>query len=178
MLGVSGCAVYFNPNRLPDGRLFPRHPDFTIIPYYDFQDLQLDFSSIYFWKRIIDVEGYRALTNYHYMRFWPTGECMYKSAIGQPIFEADSFDSAAMGFYNKSGSNIVFEIYSPQSYYRGFGFITSNEIHITRSELKYTTATFTYSNPEDLRFIRHYVGNLSTQPDWTPTGMIHRARQP
>ena len=182
MIGIAGCT--FPPDRrLPDGRTFPNPPFFTVTPYYDFQAPALDFSSIYTWQRVWFFEG-KSYTNYFHFRFWPTGECIRMVSL-EPYLSVDEVEGLGdfkkewdMGFFNKSGSNIILEIYGPNSYNRRFGFVISNEIHITRTELKYATATHTRSTPVDQRFIRHHIGELSTQPDWTPTGMIHRAKQP
>ena len=180
MISVSGCAFFYE-HQLSDGRFFPRHPNFTVTPYYDSQDPELDFSAVYTWERIFG-EGTR--TNYFHFRFWSTGECIEIVSL-TPYLNKDEVEGLGdlkkewnMGFFNKSGSSITVETYGPNSYNRSVGFVSSNEIHITLAELKYTAATFTRSTPVDWRFIRHHIGELSVQPDWTPTGMIHRARQP
>jgi len=176
MLGFSGCAViqWLMPDyELPDGRRFPRQPQFSVTPYYDSKPPEIDFSAVYLYETI--KEGYlgRPYTNYHYVVFWPTGECMFK--YGYPHFKAHSFYRAYMGFFHKDGSNIVFETYGG-GYTKRSGIISSNNIRITQfdcheedllNKFQSSTATNEY-------YIRHDTKELPWQPDWSPTGMLHQ----
>lgn len=163
---------------LPDGRHFPKKPQFTVMPNQEMPASKLDFSSVYVWKRTwTHAEQMRA--NYFYFRFWPTGECIEK--VSAEHLYRDDFEGFtrwgggwSMGFYEVSGSNIVIEIYVPDSYNKLHGVISDNEVHITRIELKYAAARSIRSSTQDIHYIRHYVGEMSLQPDWSPTGMLRR----
>ena len=162
--------------RVSYGRYFPKTPQFTVMPRAESHNSGIDFSMVYAWKRVFRRGNGMMQTNFDYFRFWPTGECIHHYTHDRlpTHWEADSFDSTSFGFFNTDGTNIVIEIYVPDSYNRYYGLVKSNEIHITRTELKYAAARFTYSDPADKHYIRYHVGQMSRQPDWSPTGMLRR----
>jgi len=135
---------------MPDGRCFPKKPQFTVVPSLTSKKSGIDFSSVYASEQVWSYEG-ETHTNYYHLRFWPTGECIAKGGISRYL-ERDDIEGFSlwgkgwsMGVYNTFGSNIVFEIYVPDSYNRNYGVVSSNEIHVTRVDLKYAAASFTYS---------------------------------
>ena len=169
LLGCSGCLIIRMTapmHILPDGRCFPKKPQFTVIPNENSSDSGLDFSSLYVSERIWLYEG-KTHTNYYHLRFWPTGECIAKGGIERYLdrYDVDGFslwgEGWSMGFYNVVGSNIVFEIYVPDSYNKDYGVVISNEIHVTRVDLKYAAAKFTYSSPVDDHYVRYPMGQLT-----------------
>ena len=167
--------------RIPDGRHFPKKPQFTVIPSRDAQLSEIDFSSVYVWKREWAYEG-RMYTNYYHLRFWPTGECI--EGVNTERLYRDDIEGFAlwgkgwsMGFYGVAGSNILVEIYVPDSYNKLYGVVSSNEIHVTRTDLKYAAANFSHTTSVNKHFIRYPMGQLTAQPDWSPTGMLFRVKE-
>lgn len=168
--------------RIPDGRYFPKTPQFTVIPSRDAQLSGIDFSSVYVSERVWLYEG-KLQTNYYHLRFWPTGKCIARGGTDRYLHRDDVEGFSlwgkgwSMGLYEVDGSNAVFEIYVPDSYNKYYGVVSSNEIHVTRIELKYAAANFSHTTSVNKHFIRYPMGKLSAQPDWSPTGMLFRVRE-
>ena len=179
---LSGCCYirWTEPMyRISDGRFFPKKPQFAVVPSRASQHCGLDYSSIYVWQRLWEYEG-QAHTNYYHVRFWPTGECIAKGSTDKQIHRDDIEDFLwgkgwSMGFYEMNGSNVVFEIYVPDAYNKYYGVVSSNEIHVTQINLKYATAKFSYDSYVDQHYLRYPIGKLNDLPDWSVTGMLHRA---
>ena len=180
---VSGCFYIRMTEpmlRVSHGRYFPKNPKFTVMPSDEHDSTVIDFSAVYAWREVFTRGSGIVQTDFNYFRFWPSGKCIlnYTRDRLPTSWEADSFDSASFGFFNMDGTNIVIEIYVPDSYNRYYGVVKSNEIHVTRIDLKYAAASYTYSTTVDEHYIRHYVGAMSRQPDWSPTGMLYRVESP
>lgn len=79
-----------------------------------------------------------------------------------------------MGFYNLENGEIALEIYAGGAYNRSFGRVSEEGIHITRTELQYARAKFKYENKVDRFYHRRHLGQMKEQPDWSPTGILHR----
>ena len=180
-LNFFGCSYFrwANPyHQLSDGRRFPKKPRFIITPINNYQDSIINFSSAYVWENIWTYEE-KTYQDYNHFLFWPTGECFQKATSSRYLYnDHNFFDNKkgwSMGFYRIKDSNIEIEIYVPHSYNRYFGTISSNEIHITRIDLKYGNARFTYSTPVNEHYFRYNFGKFSYQPDWSPTGILHHA---
>ena len=63
----------------------------------------------------------------------------------------------------------------PDSYNKYYGVVSSSEIHVLRIDLKYAAANFSHSTSVNKHFMRYPMGDLTAQPDWSPTGMLHKA---
>ena len=190
---ITGCSVIFclyatgcfyirmtEPMlRLGQDRYFPKKPKFTITPNCPPKTSPLSYDSIYVWQRVWEYES-RSYTNYFHFRFWPSGECMcFVDTVDPKIaFVGDDFRDGEMGFFRIDGSNIAIGVYVPDSYNRHFGWVSSNEIHITRIDLQYAAAKRAHSSRQDMHFIRHQIGGMVRQPDWSPTGMLFKVDSP
>lgn len=161
--------------RLGQERYFPKNPKFTITPDSSQAASQLAYDSIYVWERVWEHES-RSYTNNFHLRFWPTGECIRFVDTDNQRFMSnpDGFYNGDMGFFNTDGTNIAIEIYVPDSYNRYYGVIHSNKIHILRIDLEYAAADRAHSSRQDRHYIRHIIGDMGSQPDWSPTGMLYK----
>lgn len=182
LMMTSGCLLIKMTapmHILPDGRAFPKKPKFTVMPRPAQSGSLLSYDSVYVYMREWEYEN-RTYTNYFYLRFWPSGECLEKvstSELSQNEFDTFTIwgDGYSMGFYNVINSNLVVEIYVPDSYNRLYGVVCSNEIRISRVDLKYAAARFTTSTQVDYHYKRYPNIQLKAQPDWSPTGMLLKA---
>ena len=182
LLGLTGCAFLLPYTKMDGGRLFPKPPNYSVIPSPLQMDDKaiLDFHALYSRCRIWKYEGVTH-TNYVNLRFWPTGECaQYVSLpnenMSKEFCESFKTNSAgwSMGFYNLKNGAIAFEIYAGGAYNRSFGRLVEGGIHVSRMELQYARANFKYENEVDMFYRRLHLGHMEEQPDWSPTGVLHR----
>ncbi len=79
-----------------------------------------------------------------------------------------------MGFYSFKNGEIAFEIYAGGAYNRSFGRVSKEGIHVSRTELQYARANFKYEDQVCEFYQRQHLGHMEEQPDWSPTGVLHR----
>lgn len=178
---LTGCAFLLPYTEMKGGRLFPKPSRFTIIPDANsIQDVgDIDYDAIYSERYTWSYEG-RTYTNYFHVRFWPTGECLRIASRREKLSRAfcESFKTNSpqwsMGFYNFKEGEIAFEIYAGGAYNRSFGRLVEGGIHVSRTELQYARANFKYGNEVDRFYRRQHLGHMEEQPDWSPTGVLHR----
>lgn len=181
LLEMSGCAFLRSYTPMDGGRVYPKPPKFTIVPNLnsphpnDIIDFNALYSERYTWK----YEGH-IHTNYFHVRFWPTGECIRIVSLHDKLSKdfCETFKTNSpqwsMGFYSLSGNRIAVEIYAGGAYNRSFGHVSKDGIHISRTELQYAKANFKYENEVDHFYHRIPLGQMTEQPDWSPTGILHR----
>ena len=178
---LTGCTFLLPYTKMDGGRLFPKPPKYTIMPDANsFQDVgDIDYDAIYSERYTWSHEG-SIYTNYFHVRFWPAGECLRIASrhecLTKDFCESFKTNSAgwSMGFYNLKNGEIAFEIYAGGAYNRSFGRVSKEGIHVSRTELQYARANFKYEDQVCEFYQRQHLGLMKEQPDWSPTGVLHR----
>lgn len=141
MVLAGGCGSSYELSRtvgalteLPEGRVFPREPKFTIQPESVGNDAGLDFAAVYY----LDHSTLSGVTSNggRYLRFWADGRVMLRFTGRKPTAaDADQYDGGWLGYYQVKDGNVVIELFAPtpREYRWGYWKI---EAEIDRDKLR------------------------------------------
>ncbi|PIE70949.1 MAG: hypothetical protein CSA22_06005 [Deltaproteobacteria bacterium] len=169
LLLIIGC-FYWTDIELPDGRHIPKKFNFSIAPATDdiIESTLIDYNAIYYVKHNDLISGLDQ-ESYSYYRFWPNGRVMEKlSNILPSQDDAEDFSNAEIGYFKIDGTELVIELFIPDTTIMNWGYILifANIIdgkivfNKTVSQNKVSTGMdgITY---KPLKFDK-----LSREPDW------------
>lgn len=172
LLASLGCGTSYQLARtvnslapMPDGRVFPSKPKFTVLPEPVATGAGIDFEAVYY----LDHRTLPGVSSDggSYLRFWPDGRVMEQFAGGKPTAtDADSFYGAWMGYYRIKEGKLEIELFAPKlseyrwTYWRVEAVLEGDLIRSNQEEINRRVKTI------DRSYFKLAVPGMKRMPDW------------
>ncbi len=150
---------------MPDGRVFPAKPKFTVLPEPVANGAGIDFEAVYY----LDHRTLPGVSSDggSYLRFWPDGRVMEQFAGAKPTAtDADSFYGAWMGYYRIEEGKLEIELFAPKlsdyrwTYWRVEAVLEGDLIRSNQEEINRRVKTI------DRSYFKLAVPGMKRMPDW------------
>jgi hypothetical protein len=172
LLAGTGCGSSYQLAKtvgalsvLPEDRVFPTKPKFTVQPVTVADGEGIDFEAVYYLDNR-SIPGV-SIDGGNYFRFWPDGRVMERCAGRKPSTEdADQFLGAWLGYYQVNEGKLVLEFFAPEpvkyrwNYWKLEAVLQGDQIRLQRGERNRKSET------KNRVYVRVPLKGMERLPDW------------